>query len=244
MEEKKQDDRWRELAELLGLPTNGAEPLAAKSAPVPPAPPVAAAPTAHAPEVVETRALPTPPPVPPSEASIETIVVDEYEEFVPEEDNGPEDSQLIMEEETDVVAPEPGAPVPEGDEKPRRGRRRRRRGRRRNGDAPDKAAPGEPAGTTEPRPDRPPPREPQRDQRGPRGPRRDRDESAHRAAPAPVPARADTSDHWEREEPPLEEVEPIIAPTAHTDDDEVDNLTDWDVPYWQDLIASLYRPDR
>jgi hypothetical protein len=82
----------------------------------------------------------------------------------------------------------------------------------------------------------------QRDARPPRGRHRDREEIA-----PPVAARIEPEpdDHWEREEAPLEEVEDVVsAPAAEADDDEVDNLSDWDVPYWQDLIASLYRPDR
>jgi hypothetical protein len=33
--------------------------------------------------------------------------------------------------------------------------------------------------------------------------------------------------------------------TTETDEkDEVDNLTDWNVPSWTELIESLYRPER
>jgi hypothetical protein len=28
------------------------------------------------------------------------------------------------------------------------------------------------------------------------------------------------------------------------DEEEIDNLSDWNVPSWNDLIASLYRPER
>ena len=33
-------------------------------------------------------------------------------------------------------------------------------------------------------------------------------------------------------------------PDDEGDDDEVDNLSNWNVPSWNDLIASLYRPER
>jgi hypothetical protein len=43
-----------------------------------------------------------------------------------------------------------------------------------------------------------------------------------------------------------EDTEEVEPPAADTDDDsdEVDNLSDWNVPSWQELIASLYRPER
>jgi ribonuclease E len=51
----------------------------------------------------------------------------------------------------------------------------------------------------------------------------------------------------EREEVPLsaEEDEEVVAVTPGQDDeeeDEVDNFSNWNVPSWQELIASLYRP--
>jgi hypothetical protein len=34
------------------------------------------------------------------------------------------------------------------------------------------------------------------------------------------------------------------APEPEDDDDEPDTLSDWNVPSWNELIASLYRPER
>jgi hypothetical protein len=42
------------------------------------------------------------------------------------------------------------------------------------------------------------------------------------------------ADDADRPEPPPEE----------EDDEEIDKLTDWNVPSWTELIGSLYRPDR
>jgi len=92
---------------------------------------------------------------------------------------------------------------------------------------------------------------------------RDRDNRSRRESPAGLDngdaesangehARADSSD---REEPigrgDLDEeiLEPeeaeVVEPVAEEDDDEeIDKLTDWNVPSWSELIGSLYRPER
>jgi hypothetical protein len=41
-----------------------------------------------------------------------------------------------------------------------------------------------------------------------------------------------------------EETEPEATPEPESDEDEPDTLSDWNVPSWNDLIASLYRPER
>jgi hypothetical protein len=41
-------------------------------------------------------------------------------------------------------------------------------------------------------------------------------------------------------EPQLEQA----APEVEEDDEELDTLSDWNVPSWTELIDSLYRPDR
>jgi hypothetical protein len=46
----------------------------------------------------------------------------------------------------------------------------------------------------------------------------------------------------EAEEPV--EVEPAPGPMEEDEDIETERGTDWNVPSWQELIASLYRPDR
>jgi hypothetical protein len=44
------------------------------------------------------------------------------------------------------------------------------------------------------------------------------------------------------EEP--EEVPEAVAAEEEEDDDEKLSFANWNVPSWQELIASLYRPDR
>ena len=47
------------------------------------------------------------------------------------------------------------------------------------------------------------------------------------------------------EEAPAEEVAEEEAPAEEPDLDlDDDNLADWNIPSWQELIASLYRPDK
>jgi hypothetical protein len=49
----------------------------------------------------------------------------------------------------------------------------------------------------------------------------------------------------EVEEPAAEETPPdATAVEPDEDDEEVENLSNWNVPSWQELIASLYRPER
>ena len=201
-EQNQTDDRWRELADLLGLPGDGPAPAKEPA----PAPPVKAEVPPRAPrEVEEERPMPhfthearlepmaeeTQPPEWESEfdeGDDDTAIDDS---LLRDEPAGEEFVEIESEEFVEAGGEEPvegGAPVSEED-KPRRGRRRRRRGRRggREGeDRPERAAQG-----SEPRrqPD-PEPRE-----RG-RGDRR-RDEEPRRAAPPrqerrePVPVEAD-----------------------------------------------------
>jgi hypothetical protein len=49
----------------------------------------------------------------------------------------------------------------------------------------------------------------------------------------------------EAAEPAGEEPPPAVEPEPEDEDDEeVENLSNWNVPSWQELIASLYRPER
>jgi hypothetical protein len=43
---------------------------------------------------------------------------------------------------------------------------------------------------------------------------------------------------------PAGSLAPATSPTETDEKDEVDNLTDWNVPSWTELIESLYRPER
>lgn len=46
------------------------------------------------------------------------------------------------------------------------------------------------------------------------------------------------------EDTAADDVEESPAPAEDEDDAEIDRLKDWNVPSWNELIASLYRPDR
>jgi hypothetical protein len=274
-DQKEKENRWRQLAELLGLPPDEPPPGGREPASAPPVQHVPAA--APAPYVEPRRApqvaLP-PEPAELPEPTIETVVVEEFEEVMAEE--GPLAAAETSLEESEVEGPEEAGGAEGDEEKPRRGRRRRRRGRRRGGpdkaegEGAEKSEAGKAPGSAETRPDRaaeeppssrpirepsrPPVREPNRepdrrpyrepnrdsrDRQSPRGGHRGREENA------PVHARAEAEDRWEQEESPVEEVEDVVSGVpAQEDDEEVDILSNWDVPAWQDLIASLYRPDR
>src|SRR5438128_615666 len=67
----------------------------------------------------------------------------------------------------------------------------------------------------------------------PRGGRAAPRGSAAAAEPQPRPAARDEA----------EEAEPAPAPAGQGDDDDADqDLSGWNIPTWQELIASLYRP--
>lgn len=265
MDESKQtDDRWREMLELLGLPP---ETPGTKSAPAPAPrrmgeePPPAARPPARL-----ERETPPPPlrverveeelprmePVP-AEASVTW----ELEFDAADDDTAIDESQPRVAEAVPAgEAPAEGAAPPAGDEEqPRRGRRRRRRGRRRGGnDAPEgeagaaTAAPGGAPVKTEVRAEpRESPARPSREReadprdrhggRGGRGRGRRDDEDPRRRAPA----------RQERSEPaPVHAEVPYDEPAAADDAlaAEDTDFSNWNVPSWQDLISSLYRPDR
>lgn len=267
-EMKGQDDRWRELAELLGLPPDKLPPRRETPA-APPAPPVPPAPPAP-PEVRREELAPTPEPsprfdeqeVPPLRAYVEEmprmerleeeIASDLEAEFENEDDataveeNITIAEEIVVDDEGGAEADLPGAGTPE--EQPRRGRRRRRRGRRRGREG----AEGE-ARTTEPATGEPsrtepvapaagqPPRDRDgegRDRRGRRGRgrgRRDEEESRR-------PALAREEDLETEEVSDVVDEQPGRPPVTVAPEDT--DFSNWNVPSWQDLIASLYRPDR
>ena len=154
-----------------------------------------------------------------------------------------ENVQEIVEPSTNVELPaerESGATDQHEDEsegehggKRRSGRRRRRRSR--SGDSPagdeKSAAPGDESAAEEPEttvqrkePDDAP-RE--RSRRRGRGRRRNSDKDAPR-----------------REETPTTDAQ-VEKPAADLGEDaDLDDLSNWQAPSWQELIGSLYRPDR
>ena len=264
---KHQDERWNELADLLGLPPE--KPAARKDTPIGPMSPRKdeGRPTGRvepeerqpAPRVEEVAPRPAP-------AAEETPVQWESEfdddADTPIDDAGADAEESMEAEEgaVDSQAPAEGAaPVTAGDEdKPKRGRRRRRRGRRRGGeDRPEgekregekregEKREGEAPRAAESRPEKAasparPPRpqreqEPDRGGRGRRGGRREEEDPRRSRAPAPVRVAQEDAFEEDRDEATVTEARPLAM--------EDTDFSDWTVPSWQDLIASLYRPDR
>jgi hypothetical protein len=236
------DDRWKELADLLGLPgdQNGSTPQSSITELKPPA---------H----VEIRA---PEPEPESDFFEEVPQTSDEDIEAIEEGNDTildeqEESHSTMSEDDEGEEAEEGPPAIAADgteeEKPKRGRRRRRRGRRRGGDKAEGEATAEKptaARLPESREGRPnQPRQRDREDRNTRGRDADRHDSrSRRGRRDDEPQRPEVE---EREElvDELEEVE--MTPRAHVRnlDDDTD-FSDWTVPSWQELISSLYRPDR
>ena len=259
-DQKQQEERWRELAELLGLPDD-APPAVKKEPPAPPAPrPETPAIKAYE----EPRSIPehvagveeeTPRPPIHDEQDAPTIpmlreepVTDWESEFEDEDDTPLEEPEEAGAAETEATeeehAAEPAAAAEEG--KPRRGRRRRRRGRRRGGadktdgeGQPSRPAAHESTAAPVSRPARNAEQK-SRDRRGRRGGNGRDDEEPRPPSPPP---------HERQESPVLVEADdfqdekPSAADAIEAYDTDAD-FSDWNVPSWQDLISSLYRPDR
>jgi hypothetical protein len=241
---KQEDDRWRELADLLGLPESGAEASKPAARPEPPAP---------APEPPAIKAYEEPPALRAAPMEDEVPRLEErdsptipmpraevqggWDEEIDDEVDTPLDEEAASGDVGEELSPEEAAleqgPPRTDEERPRRGRRRRRRGRRRGGDRGDgDGADRRPGGPREhdadgrdrqDRGDRG--RGRRRDGEDPRGPQAPRREPVERAEPA------DTV----HDEPPARAPR---VPSSDTD------FSDWNVPSWQELISALYRPDR
>jgi hypothetical protein len=260
-DQKQQEERWRELAELLGL-SDDAPPAARKETPAPPAPPMPEAPAIKAYE--EPRSIAehaariedeTPRPPIHDEQDAPTIpmlrhepVMDWESEFEDEDDTPLEEPEEAGAAETEAAgedhAAEPAAAAEEG--KPRRGRRRRRRGRRRGGadktdgeGQPSRPPAQESTAAPASRPARNAEQE-SRDRRGRRGGKGRDDEEprppsppTHERQESPIPVEADD----------FQDEKPSAADAIEARDTDAD-FSDWNVPSWQDLISSLYRPER
>jgi hypothetical protein len=258
-DQKQQADHWRELAELLGLPDD-APAAAKKEPPAPPAPPDTPAIKAyeeprsipeHGPSIVEE----TPPRPIDDEQDAPTIPMlrevpeTDWESDLDDEDNTPleEPDEAVAEENEAAEEEHAGEPAAAAEEeRPRRGRRRRRRGRRRGeADKPEaeghliRPAADESAAAPPSRAARNAEQE-SRDRRGRRSGKRHDDEErqAH-----------DAKGH-DRQEPAesvgvddFQDEKNNTAPVNEAHDADVD-FSDWNVPSWQELISSLYRPDR
>jgi ribonuclease E len=197
---KDDQDRWRELHELLGLPPDEAP---AAPPPPPPAPKhIEPAPLTSA-EPEELASLPKAPRVfdePRTDASV-----------VQEEASVPplEEEEIPPPLSDDETAPTEARMTEEDEDRPRRGRRRGRRGRRsrsRREEAPADVASLDNDDT-------------------------DVEPTENELAPAPAAV-----DDDEEEMP--------AARLDDEDDEPLETFADWNVPSWQEIVASLYRPER
>ncbi|HZZ77201.1 MAG TPA: hypothetical protein VFE62_01705 [Gemmataceae bacterium] len=223
------DDHWQELADLLGLP-EGEKPAAASSPKEPP-PPVAPAPreldedrpAAHV-EEEQPRLEPMDEDALVHEAEFDDLADETILDEPPLPDEIPDEEQPFESEISESAAEFAGtdSSPPTEEDRPKR-RRRRRRGRRGGG-----GREGEERGerSQEPR------RQAEPQQRGSRGDGR-RDEQRQQRGES---SRRQPEPEHEHEE----EQQPRHAPVM----DAADDFSDWNVPSWQELIASLYRPDR
>jgi hypothetical protein len=126
-------------------------------------------------------------------------------------------------------------PLEDEDEDPATGRRRGRRGRGSRGKKPEPAADAAAVTSAEGAAEASKAEKPEEERPGRRGRGRPRarTEKPARAAPGrqaetSAPAKSDSQQ----------------AEVEGEADDDTSDLSEWDVPSWQDLIASLYRPDR
>jgi hypothetical protein len=226
------DDRWQELADLLGLP-EGEKPAAAKEAAPPPAPrePDEVRPVAHR-EEEYSRLEPVPEHVPMHESEFEDVgdetILDEspmVEEIVDEESFEEEVAEDAAEFSGTAEAP----PAAGEEERPRK-RRRRRRGRRGGG-----GRDGEERG--------------ERSQEQPRrqgdGRQQQRGDGRQQRSDGRRDERQPRQGGQQRRQPEedhVQEEQPRPAPVMDAAEDT--DFSDWNVPSWQELIASLYRPER
>ncbi len=222
-DEKKMGQHWQELAEQLGLDQ---EPGPASGGPNPTDQGVG--PPGSPDHPVEEVSLP-PQPQPPGEENVSTPNQGEppWPEEHPRDEAFPNDEHPLQ----------PPVAQEEVAEKPKttpQGRRRGGRGRvsRSVATPRDNEAPEYPRGE-------PPAREKTGgNQPGGRGTRRDRSQPRRKK---PVPA-----EEWPA---PTGDDELVKGEAAQPEDegsemDDLDLVVDWNVPSWDELIASLYRPER
>jgi hypothetical protein len=246
-EDKNEPDHWHALAEEFGLPP---EPAPKSEAAKKPAPPAQA--EALPPKAVEVPALmPGRPLAPePSAARVKVLPFEPALPSEPESAGFKHRSAQPIDEETTVAEPamqELAASdsikphrAPEGNEgledRPRRGRRRGRRSEksRREQEGESRESGDSEGAGDEPAKESPAADQPVQERRRGRG--RSRGEGK-RIETANAP---DTDE----DEGGMEEVPEDAAQTEDEADEEEISFANWTVPSWQELIASLYRPER
>jgi hypothetical protein len=224
--ERKDQDRWRELADLLGLPPESQQrPVSEKREPAPPA---------HVPAHVKVETESRGMSLARLEAHEEPAMPEPIDES-PAPTGAAESASSWEPGEPAALTDESVPPETPGEEPDDRSRRRRRgrrgrRGGRRDREAPERTgAPTEPGAergagereSTEPRPERP---------------TRDDDRRVRREPP-------DDEDLPEEPEAELPSEEPAVSPDDSADEPE-ESFAEWNVPSWTELIDSLYRPGR
>lgn len=226
---KRSEQHWQDLAELFGLPPEKTESKPA-SAPVAPAakPVEQVAPVEEPAEFAPMQ----------NEEATEEVLAEEggwEEEF----DADSEETRVVDVDEladesvvdADTADFRERAPVESAEEeRPKRGRRRRRRGRRRGGEQEGRER-TEAAPRQESRRETAPDAGDERHRGRHRGRRRDEEERQ--------PAHEDAEEAWSnRDERDTDSSRERPMSLEDTD------FSNWNVPSWQELIASLYRPDR
>jgi hypothetical protein len=223
-------NHWQELAEQLGLEPDqpaGKSPPAQETRPAPRADPASR--YQDRPREVSRR--------PADQAPDQARGLHRH---APVAENTPVEAAASEAPLEEVVAPVPGVAPAADDEEAEQGRgsegRGRRRRRRRSKSGRD-SGPAETNESAEAVTEGTAPKESPIEEEGhetPRGGRRGR--GRRRPETGKPPSRREAV---AREEESLPEDAPAAA-----DDDEVDDLSNWQAPSWQELIASLYRPDR
>jgi hypothetical protein len=209
---------WQELAEQLGLESEAEPPAVGKPAP---------------------RLTSQPPPPEPASKEAKKESWEEQERSSPAQHQSISDREPVAEESApadwpvrdEVESQEERAPQSATEEAPRR-----RRGRR-SEDQPRGSRTKNASAVSEPGPEEvSPPGETIDEKSAERGPRR-RKGSPRRSRDEETPISAEEIGS----EGPTVAAEPS---DKDADKDDLDTLTDWNVPSWTELIDSLYRPDR
>ena len=230
---KQDESHWQRLAEELGLPADEFAPVGLRdTTSVTPAPQEISTPASQIHEELAEHAALGGEPWHDDQERHRVDVMDSSES-VPE-------------------APvERAAPRGERDDEGRGRRRGRRRGRGRGDRRPEEPAAGgqetagQEAGNDRESPSGGDEDEGQRKRRRRRRRRRSDEAPVHaRPADEGEPTLAETDDEPSEDDVVDEDVEHIRPAAAQEDDEPEEDFSDWNVPSWNDLIASLYRPDR
>lgn len=268
MNEKEEQARWQQIWEELGLAAEPAresapaEPAGARAEPVPskaelpPTRQEAEGEDTHPPERITPAPVAEEPPATRGRRRTQVAIVEMHVEVPPAEPRPAAVEEVV---ETTPFAPASEEELPaekEGEELGgrRRRNRRSRRGRSAEKTGEEKGAARTAAGAEEPAAEEAtagplatpteetegepePAEEPERRRRRGRGRKKPGPEREPAVAESDPEADAAVEDDSDEEEEPGESGSAL-------DDDELDDLANWNVPSWSELIASLYRPER